>query len=231
MIKQLFLYKPTFSHAGFSGVKTLVMMLGEIDFTDVFGIDVSYSGVERSVRMPYPTFTLLLFILFVFAMSVVVVNLLVGLAVDDIKEIADNAALVRLAMQIRFILGRFGRTRIHFSLYESTTIFQDIEAVMPMWLKRRLITRGEIIYPNRRRGLLRRLFFDEQLLSSLTKLLERNFSSSSRRANKIDPVLDGLTKLREEVQDTESAIFKRLDKLENDMRVFLKTSRRDVFLP
>ena len=95
---------------------------------------------------------------------------------------------------------------------------------MPMWLKHRLITRGEIIYPNRRRGLWRRLFFDEQLLNSLTKLLERNFSSSSRRANKIDPVLDGLTKLREEVQDTESAIFKRLDKLETGMRVFLKTS-------
>ena len=82
------------------------MMLGEIDFADVFANNVSYSGIERTAHLPYPTFPLLLFILFVFAMSIVVVNLLVGLAVDDIKEIADNAALVRLAMQIRFILGR-----------------------------------------------------------------------------------------------------------------------------
>ena len=94
--------------------------------------------------------------------------------------------------------------------------------MMPMWLKRRLITRGEIIHPNRKRSLFLRLFFDEQLLTSIMKLLARNFSSLSRRANKIDPVLDGLTKLREEAQDTESAIFKRLDKLEADVRVFMK---------
>lgn len=93
---------------------------------------------------------------------------------------------------------------------------------MPMWLKRRLITRGEIIYPNRKRSLFLRLFFDDHLMNSIMKSLARNFSSSSRRANKVDPVLDGLTKLREEVQDTESAIFKRLDKLDADVRVFLK---------
>ena len=67
-----------------------------------------------------------------------------------------------------------------------------------------------------------RLFLDEHLMNSIMKLLARNFSSSTRRANKIDPVLDGLTKLRDEVQDTESAIFKRLDKLEANVRVFLK---------
>ena len=91
---------------------------------------------------------------------------------------------------------------------------------MPMWLKRRLITRGESIHPNRKRSIFSRLFLDEHLLSSIMKMV-RNSLSLSRRANKIDPVLDGLTKLREDVQDTESAIFKRLDKLEGVVRLLL----------
>ena len=55
-------------------------------------------------------------------MAIIVVNLLIGLAVDDIKAVQDKAILKRLAMQVElvldterllpnFILRRFTRSR------------------------------------------------------------------------------------------------------------------------
>ena len=48
-------------------------------------------------------------------------NLLVGLAVDDIKAVQDNAVLSRLAMQVSLNL--------------------DVEKVLPDFLKRKLAVR------------------------------------------------------------------------------------------
>ena len=50
------------------------------------------------VAVPYewPTF----FIIFVITMPIIIMNLLVGLAVDDIKTVQENAVLQRVAMQV-----------------------------------------------------------------------------------------------------------------------------------
>ena len=45
--------------------------------------------------------TFLFFFAFVVVMPVLITNLLVGLAVDDIKTVQDNAVLKRLAMQVK----------------------------------------------------------------------------------------------------------------------------------
>ena len=42
----------------------------------------------------------LLFVVFVLVMGIVVMNLLVGLAVDDIKEIQENAELHQLSLNV-----------------------------------------------------------------------------------------------------------------------------------
>ena len=41
-----------------------------------------------------------LFVVFVVVMGIIMMNLLVGLAVDDIKEVQDNAQLKKLAAQV-----------------------------------------------------------------------------------------------------------------------------------
>ena len=71
-------------------VKTSVMMIGELDFGDNF-VDGELNNVAASY---------ILFICFVVIMTILVMNLLVGLAVDDIKEIQDKARLKRLQMQV-----------------------------------------------------------------------------------------------------------------------------------
>ncbi len=82
-----------FGHPAFSMLKTTVMMIGEYDFDSLF--------FGNEVLIPYPTFTLLFFLIFMIIMSIIVMNLLVGLAVDDIKAVQDSAVLQRLAMQVK----------------------------------------------------------------------------------------------------------------------------------
>ena len=41
------------------------------------------------------------FVVFVLIMPIIIMNLLVGLAVDDIKTVQENAILKRLAMQVQ----------------------------------------------------------------------------------------------------------------------------------
>ena len=45
-------------------------------------------------------YTAVLFIVFVIIMSIIIMNLLTGLAVDDIQSIAENAELKKLSMQV-----------------------------------------------------------------------------------------------------------------------------------
>ena len=45
-------------------------------------------------------YTALLFVVFVIIMSIIIMNLLTGLAVDDIQSIAENAELKKLSMQV-----------------------------------------------------------------------------------------------------------------------------------
>jgi len=86
-----------FSNFGFSAIKTTVMMIGEFEFDELFFDNVSNAPDDEKDRiLPYRTTTLLFFVIFMSIMSIIVMNLLVGLAVDDIKVVQDNAVLQRL---------------------------------------------------------------------------------------------------------------------------------------
>lgn len=83
-------------------IKTSVMMIGEFEFDDLFFDNVNLDGepAASASKMPYRTTTFLFFMGFMCVMSIIVMNLLVGLAVDDIKAVQDSAVLQRLAMQV-----------------------------------------------------------------------------------------------------------------------------------
>ena len=72
-------------------------------------------------KLPYIGVTSIFFICFLVIMPIIIMNLLVGLAVDDIKAVQDNAVLSRLAMQVSLNL--------------------DVEKVLPDFLKRKLAVR------------------------------------------------------------------------------------------
>ena len=61
-----FLYfQKVFAHAGFSLTKTLVMMLGEIDFGDMIAQHVKHTGIEPTLHLPYPELTIVYFVVFI----------------------------------------------------------------------------------------------------------------------------------------------------------------------
>jgi transient receptor potential cation channel subfamily A protein 1 len=85
-------------------LKTSVMMIGEMEYTAIFlgleGIADPNSSEAHSLKTYYSGITYALFVTFLIILSIIIMNLLVGLAVDDIKAVQEKAALTRLAMQV-----------------------------------------------------------------------------------------------------------------------------------
>uniref|UniRef100_A0A915HRG5 Transient receptor potential cation channel subfamily A member 1 n=1 Tax=Romanomermis culicivorax TaxID=13658 RepID=A0A915HRG5_ROMCU len=70
--------------------------MGEFEFSQNF-IDPYVNG-----RLIYKNYTHAFLIIFVVLSSLLLVNLLIGLSIDDIKEIQRNATLKRLTMQVDY---------------------------------------------------------------------------------------------------------------------------------
>ena len=49
---------------------------------------------------PFVGYTVILFVTFVFVMTIIMMNLITGLALDDIQKIAENAEFQNLSMQV-----------------------------------------------------------------------------------------------------------------------------------
>nr|CAB3267275.1 transient receptor potential cation channel subfamily A member 1 homolog [Phallusia mammillata] len=116
-------------------IKTSLMMIGEFQFEDIFvaedeavetGADIHTLFVSR---VNYRAVSYILFVIFVIIMSIIIMNLLVGLAVDDIKEVQKNAELKGLAMKVKLIL--------------------DVEYSLPQFIRRRVVPKSRCYYPNK----------------------------------------------------------------------------------
>ena len=68
------------------------MMLGEFDFNDLF--HPSDEGLN------YEDMTYFFFVIFLIVMSIVLMNLLVALAVDDVGTLQSHAKLQKIACQV-----------------------------------------------------------------------------------------------------------------------------------
>merc|ERR1712203_818244 len=66
--------------------------------------DTEAANLEAAKMIPFPTYSSLVFLAFVFVMSIIIMNLMVGLAVDDITEIQNNAELQKLSLNTRLVL-------------------------------------------------------------------------------------------------------------------------------
>jgi len=87
-----------FAYPAGSLVKTFVMMVGELEYEALFPHEL------QDNPPPFEYYSNLLFVVFVLVMGIVVMNLLVGLAVDDIKEIQENAELHQLSLNVELVL-------------------------------------------------------------------------------------------------------------------------------
>ncbi|KAK7075775.1 hypothetical protein SK128_014797 [Halocaridina rubra] len=102
------------------------MMIGEINYESVFN--------NPDEPLEYPEVTYILLIAFLIFMSILIMNLLVGLAVDDIKVVQEQAMLQKLAMQTELVL--------------------DIEMVIPDFIRRKHMLQEMKVNNDRKRGVL-----------------------------------------------------------------------------
>nr|CAB3267276.1 transient receptor potential cation channel subfamily A member 1 homolog [Phallusia mammillata] len=115
-------------------IKTSLMMIGEFQFEDIFvaQVEAIETGADEHTitvsTVNYQAVSYILFVIFVIIMSIIIMNLLVGLAVDDIKSVQENAEIERLKMQVKLTL--------------------DVQYTLPLFIRRRVVRKCRRFFPN-----------------------------------------------------------------------------------
>ncbi|XP_059486323.1 transient receptor potential channel pyrexia-like [Neocloeon triangulifer] len=87
-------------------VKTVVMMAGEFDYKDLFEMDNNHSLSSSGKALhkdPLDVISRLIFLTFVILTTIVMMNLMVGLAVSDIQAVQTEGHFRRLLKQAQFV--------------------------------------------------------------------------------------------------------------------------------
>ncbi|KAK3773373.1 hypothetical protein RRG08_023251 [Elysia crispata] len=180
-----------------SFIKTSVMMIGEFEFDTIFN--------DNTNDIKYPAASYIIFVIFLVIMSILLMNLLVGLAVDDIKAVQQQAALKRMAMQVDLAL--------------------DVERIIPDFLRRRAFCRRKTIRPNQLfANPLRRLITNSYLSpQALQKALSPDKDEVERVKESQDKIMTQVKKLKWSMVD----IREHNQKLESLLKAIVKAQGID----
>jgi transient receptor potential cation channel subfamily A protein 1 len=116
-----------FQDLGRSLMKTMTMTTGEFEYDSIFRQEGDMPDVPD---LEFPAVSYILWILFIILMPILLTNLLVGLAVDDIKGMQQSAAISRLALRVELTL--------------------TLEEYIPLPLRKKMIIGHMTIKPNRK---------------------------------------------------------------------------------
>ena len=112
------------------------MMIGEYEFEGIFTEHHNRENTETENALearnnPFPVYSGLVFVVFVFVMTIIIMNMLVGLAVDDIVEIQNNAQFSKLSLNVGFffsiLLIRYFQARL---VLESERFLQPMKRIL-----------------------------------------------------------------------------------------------------
>ncbi|XP_071559422.1 transient receptor potential cation channel protein painless-like [Temnothorax nylanderi] len=134
----LFKNSMNFSDPGQSFFKTIIMITGEFNSNDISFVS-------------YPICSHIVFVLFVFLIGIVLINLLNGLAVSDTNEILSRAELIGLISRVRLIiylediafgepLNWFSHRKTRFLRWNFFSFFINRILLFPYYLKNGKIT-------------------------------------------------------------------------------------------
>lgn len=173
----LFYNQETMPNAGKTLLRTSVMMLGEFNFDDMFA--------DENIWYPAPSYVI--FAVFVILMPIITMNLLVGLAVDDIKGVQEQAELKRLAMQVELVL--------------------NVESVLPAFLRRQFVVYQHSIRPNKQsrsyfKNLLSSLDLQEVVAAYYTHVESK--PESTKMEAQHDAILSRMTHVEKAMQELQA---------------------------
>ncbi len=152
-------------------LKTVVMMTGEFEYESMFHHEIN--------KLEFPSLTFVFYLAFLVVMSIILVNLLIGLAVDDINAVQDQAILKRLAMQVELAL--------------------DVERILPQFLLRKLTKQREKIEQKSYKWY--HVFREDSLFKTASNL-------SQARAKSHENMTEIIARLSESVKSLKSEIAK-----------------------
>lgn len=181
-----------FKTIGWSFVKTTMMMLGELDYgstiTDSIGASNEKTGAALlTAEGPSVVF----FYLFCILMSVLLMNLLVGLAVGDIDAIQKNATISSIALQVEFVT--------------------DVDVRYPLWLLRKVYRPTLQLYPNHPRGLLQLLMIYslEDANRSIKDCLAEHRTEDEATDERLERMQEQLETHRERTEDLQRMLHQQ----------------------
>ncbi|XP_068676235.1 transient receptor potential cation channel subfamily A member 1-like isoform X4 [Montipora foliosa] len=188
----LLMYNQEFRYFQFALMKTFAMTLGELDYENDF--------IKASPKPHYPEAVNIVFVLFVLAMPIILMNMLIGLAVGDIDKIQQKSVMERYVMQVELLL--------------------EIEESLPQWILRRVQVDKHEEFPNRSSKLQTKIYEmiigfgkaesmgdDNALPPAVTQIIEKVAEQESK-INDIHEMLKEQSKLlkaigqREGLEDT-----------------------------
>ncbi|XP_070189192.1 transient receptor potential cation channel subfamily A member 1 homolog isoform X2 [Littorina saxatilis] len=188
-----------FTNVPKSLIKTSVMMIGEFEFDAIF-------NTPEENRVLYVTVSYIIFVAFLIIMSILLMNLLVGLAVDDIKAVQEQAALKRMAMQVELAL--------------------DVERVIPDFIRRKAFVKKKTIRPNTMfKNPFTRIFITQTGLTA--KSLQEHLNPE---LDEIEKVQEGQKKLNGDVKKlkrTVKDLRETNQRIESMLKAILRANKID----
>lgn len=210
----------------YSLVYTIVMMTGELDYSDMFGVST----------LKYPVTSHVVFLLFLLFIVIVLMNLLVGLAVSDIQGLQKSARMNRLIREIELVAWMEG---ILFSFNSLSGRCRKQIAQTLGFVQRKILVvpppyrQIYTMRPNDPRDDRFTVDIKESLLKTL--MAKKSCQAGSDEANlfmrkseagllddKIDEMLETLTSILGEMKSIKKVTDERLSKLED----FLLSTKR-----
>ncbi|OAF66365.1 hypothetical protein A3Q56_05880 [Intoshia linei] len=164
-----------FTQIWYSLVRVLVLLIGEFDFTSMF------YDTQNPIQDAHYTTSYIIFVIFVITMTILISNLLVGLAVDDIKAVQEQANLKRLAMQIDLTM--------------------DVENVLPIKLRRYFYKSKMSMYPRQRKGLFWSIFSYNVSINTISHQLKPELNKIEQLHHEIDYINEKIADLRYRIRD------------------------------
>ncbi|XP_065649514.1 transient receptor potential cation channel subfamily A member 1-like isoform X1 [Hydra vulgaris] len=129
----LFGNQKAFKYPGRAIMKTIAMTLGESSYDDIFinnsNATSNNNVIPSNVMLPYLVMSFILFTLFLIVCSIVILNLLVGLAVGNIADVRKSAYMLMLKAQV--------------------DILKALESKYPLQLLKKIYCSQVKVYPNK----------------------------------------------------------------------------------